>query len=96
LDGIDELVDALQTVTGSLNKLDALQPRLVDLIPPQIEIQEKNRDLTQSNYAINNGTNTQNAESTRTATELGKAFDDAKNDDSFYLPPEAFDNPAFK
>ncbi|AKC37961.1 membrane protein MmpL [Mycolicibacterium phlei] len=96
LDGIDELVDALQTVTGSLNKLDALQPKLVDLIPPQIEIQEKNRDLTQSNYAINNGTNTQNEESTRTATELGKAFDDAKNDDSFYLPPEAFDNPAFK
>jgi RND superfamily putative drug exporter len=27
---------------------------------------------------------------------MGKAFDDAKNDDSFYLPPEAFDNPDFK
>jgi RND superfamily putative drug exporter len=23
----------------------------------------------------------------------GQAFDDAKNDDSFYLPPEVFDNP---
>ena len=29
------------------------------------------------------------------ATALGKAFDDAKNDDSFYLPPDAFDNAAF-
>ncbi len=27
---------------------------------------------------------------------MGEAFDDAKNDDSFYLPPEAFDNPEFK
>jgi RND superfamily putative drug exporter len=27
---------------------------------------------------------------------MGKAFDEAKNDDSFYLPPEAFDNPDFK
>jgi len=27
---------------------------------------------------------------------MGKAFDTAKNDDSFYLPPEVFDNPDFK
>jgi len=27
---------------------------------------------------------------------MGQAFDKAKNDDSFYLPPEAFDNPDFK
>ncbi len=27
---------------------------------------------------------------------MGKAFDEAKNDDSFYLPPEVFDNPDFQ
>ena len=27
---------------------------------------------------------------------MGKAFDASKNDDSFYLPPEVFDNPEFK
>ena len=27
---------------------------------------------------------------------MGKAFDEAKNDDTFYLPPEVFDNPDFK
>ena len=27
---------------------------------------------------------------------MGQAFDDAKNDDTFYLPPEAFDNPDFQ
>ena len=30
------------------------------------------------------------------ATAHGRAFDAAKNDDTFYLPPEAFDNPDFK
>ena len=27
---------------------------------------------------------------------MGQAFDTSKNDDSFYLPPEVFDNPDFK
>ena len=27
---------------------------------------------------------------------MGKAFDEAKNDDSFYLPPEVFENPDFQ
>jgi RND superfamily putative drug exporter len=35
-------------------------------------------------------------ELTRNSTEMGKAFDEARNDDSFYLPPEVFDNPDFK
>jgi putative drug exporter of the RND superfamily len=30
------------------------------------------------------------------ATVVGEAFDAAKNDDSFYLPPEAFGNPEFQ
>ena len=34
--------------------------------------------------------------STQDATAMGQAFDDAKNDDSFYLPPEIFQNPDFQ
>ena len=30
------------------------------------------------------------------STAMGEAFDASKNDDSFYLPPEVFDNPDFK
>ncbi len=68
----------------------------MSLIPPQLDVQEANRDLLQSNYATTGGTNTQSPEALKTATALGKAFDDSKNDDSFYLPPEAFDNADFK
>jgi RND superfamily putative drug exporter len=36
LDGIDALTEQLGSVTVSLDKLDALQPKLLALIPPQI------------------------------------------------------------
>jgi RND superfamily putative drug exporter len=96
LDGIAQLSDQFGKITASLDKLNALQPQLVSLIPPQIDVQKANRDLLQSNYATTGGTNAQSQEALENATALGKAFDDAKNDDSFYLPPEAFDNADFK
>ncbi|MFL0274375.1 RND family transporter [Mycobacterium sp. SMC-19] len=96
LDGISELSEKFGSITASLDNLDALQPQLVALLPPQIAIQERNRDLTLSNFATTGGINTQSEEALNNATAMGKAFDDAKNDDTFYLPPEAFDNADFK
>ncbi len=96
LDGISQLADKFGTITASLDKLDALQPQLVALLQPQIDIQERNRQLILNNYATNSGTNTQSQDALKNSTAMGQAFDDAKNDDSFYLPPEAFDNPDFK
>ncbi|WP_099021504.1 MMPL/RND family transporter [Mycolicibacterium palauense] len=96
IDGISKLSEQFSSITASLDKLDALQPQLLALLPPQIAIQERNRDLALSNYATTTGINTQSQEALENATAMGQAFDDAKNDDSFYLPPEAFDNPDFK
>jgi RND superfamily putative drug exporter len=96
VDGIDELSDQFQRITASLDKLDALQPQLVALLPPQIESQMTNLELTLSNYATNSGINNQSAFANDNPAALGQAFDKAKNDDSFYLPPEVFDNPDFK
>jgi RND superfamily putative drug exporter len=96
LDSIDQLSAQFEKLTASLDKLDAGQQKLVTLLPPQIADQEKNLGLTLSNYATNFGINAQTRANTDTATALGQAYDAAKNDDSFYLPPEAFDNPEFK
>jgi putative drug exporter of the RND superfamily len=96
IDGIDQLSDQFVKLTDSLDKLDAGQQKLVTLLPPQIADQEKNLGLTLSNFATNFGTNAQTRANTDTATALGQAYDAAKNDDSFYLPPEAFDNPELK
>ena len=51
LDGIDALTDQLANVTTSLDKLDSVQPKLLNLIPPQIASQLTNRDLIMTNYA---------------------------------------------
>ncbi|WP_375486595.1 RND family transporter [uncultured Mycobacterium sp.] len=96
LDGIDELADQFASITASLDKLDALQPQLVALIPPQINSQMTNLELTLSNYATNSGINNQSAYANDNPAAMGQAFDKAKNDDSFYLPPEVFSNPDFK
>jgi putative drug exporter of the RND superfamily len=96
LDSIDQLTEKFEDLTASLDKLDAIQPQLVGLIPPQIASQQTNRELVLSNYATTSGINEQTRNAIENATALGQAFDAAKNDDSFYLPPEVFDNPDFK
>src|SRR5262249_18058563 len=72
---------------------DALQPKLVALIPPQIATQQTNRDLSLTNYATTAGIDAQIAAALQNSTALGQAYDASKTDDSFYLPPEAFTNP---
>ena len=96
LDGIDELTDQLANVSGSIAKLDALQPKLLALIPPQIANQQTNRDLTMTNYATTAGIDDQTQAALQNSTALGQAYDASKTDDSFYLPPEAFSNPEFQ
>lgn len=96
LDGVDALSDQLARLTSSFEKLDALQPQLLELIPPQIASQQTNRELVLTNHSTMSGIYDQTAALIENATAMGQAFDAAKNDDSFYLPPEAFDNPDFK
>ncbi|MEV3901737.1 MMPL family transporter [Mycobacterium sp. NPDC050551] len=95
LDGIGELTDQLASVSGSIAKLDELQPKLLALIPPQIAVQETNRDLTMTNYATTSGIYDQTQKALENSTALGKAYDASKTDDSFYLPPEVFSNSEF-
>jgi putative drug exporter of the RND superfamily len=50
--------------------------------------------LTQ--YQSQRGQSDQQSAGSENATAMGDAFDAAKNDDTFYLPPEAFNNKDFK
>jgi len=96
LDGINDLTDQLANVSGSISKLDELQPKLLALIPPQIANQQTNRDLTMTNHATTSGIYDQTAAALQNSTQLGTAYNASKTDDSFYLPPEAFSNPEFQ
>jgi RND superfamily putative drug exporter len=95
-DSVDQLTEQFHSITASLDKLDALQPQLVALLPPQIDSQMTNLELTLNNYATNSGINNQSAFANDNPAAMGQAFDKAKIDDSFYLPPEVFNNAEFK
>ncbi|NLA37550.1 MAG: MMPL family transporter, partial [Actinobacteria bacterium] len=96
LDGVDSLTDQLAAVTGALDKLTAIQPQILALIPEQIASQERNKAIVERNYATQSGLLQQSAEALASANAMGQAFDKAKDDSSFYLPPEVFGNAEFK
>jgi putative drug exporter of the RND superfamily len=96
LDGVDKLTGDLGGLVKDTGRLDILMPQLISLLPPIIDATTTMRTMTMTMYSSFSGLLDQLDAAQQNATAMGKAFDAAKNDDSFYLPPEAFDNPDFK
>jgi RND superfamily putative drug exporter len=96
LDGIDELTDRTGAVQNNTDQLSALAPKLTALLPQTIATMKQSRDLSLASYNSQKSLLDQMEASNDTALAMGAAFDDAKNDDLFFLPPEAFTNPDFK
>ncbi|MGI9123522.1 MAG: MMPL family transporter, partial [Mycobacterium sp.] len=96
LDGVDKLSNQFDGITKAIDKLTAVQPEILALIPEQIASQERNKALVESNYATQSGLFAQSEEALKNSDAMGKAFDEAKDDSTFYVPPEVFDNSEFK
>ncbi|OBI26230.1 hypothetical protein A5709_07525 [Mycobacterium sp. E1386] len=96
LDGIDTLSDKLGELIVDLDKMDALLPQLLEIFPPSIAIAEDARNMLLTSYSTMNGTLGQMENQKENATAMGATFDAAKDDDSFYLPPDIFKNEDFK
>jgi RND superfamily putative drug exporter len=96
LDGVDTLSNDLGGLVKDTDTLDSLMPRLVALLPPIIDATKTMRAMTLAMYSTFTGLLQQMDAMQQNSTAMGQAFDAAKNDDSFYLPPEAFDNPDFQ
>ncbi|RDH79665.1 MMPL family transporter [Mycolicibacterium moriokaense] len=96
LDGIDELTDKTSAVQTNTDKLADIAPQLTALLPQTIATMKTSRDLALASYNSQKALIDQMEASNNTALAMGQSFDTAKNDDLFYLPPEAFDNPDFK
>jgi RND superfamily putative drug exporter len=96
LDGIDRLTDMTGAVQVNTDKLADIAPQLTALLPQTIATMKTSRDLALASYNSQKALIDQMEASNDTALAMGQSFDTAKNDDLFYLPPEAFDNPDFK
>jgi RND superfamily putative drug exporter len=96
LDGIDQVTDQLQSVTGDLDHMDQLLPQIQATLPPTIQSMKTMRDFMVASHSTMAGIQAHQQELAQGATLMGQYFDEAKNDDSFYLPPEVFQNPDFQ
>lgn len=61
LDGVDKLSNQFDGITKAIDKLTAVQPEILALIPEQIASQERNKTLVENNYATQQGLTAQSA-----------------------------------
>lgn len=95
-DGFDRLADNTKALSDAMGKLDVVTPQMAAQLPPLISLSTDIRNLMQTMRSTFDGMVTQMERMTDTAAAMGQTFDDAKNDDMFYLPPEAFTSPDFQ
>ncbi|GAA4537090.1 RND family transporter [Mycobacterium paraffinicum] len=96
-DGVDILADKMQQdLIPDLDKMDVLMPQLLEQYPTMIAIAEDMRSMILTMHSTMAGTLGQMTSNDKDAVAMGEAFDASKNDDSFYLPPDIFENADFK
>lgn len=96
LDGIDTMTDDIQALMPDMERLDSLMPQMVALMPSMIETMKSMKTISLTMYQSQKSQQDQQKAMQENQGAMGEAFDASKNDDSFYLPPEVFDNADFK
>jgi RND superfamily putative drug exporter len=96
IDGVDVLTSKMDELVIELDAMDQLLPQLLDVMPRLIANMESMHRMMLTMHSTMSGIFEVMNDSTQDTTAMGMAFDEAKNDDSFYLPPEVFQNPDFQ
>ncbi|OMC30573.1 hypothetical protein A5740_16265 [Mycobacterium sp. GA-1841] len=96
LDGIDTMTADFEGIVPDMDKMNALIPVMIANMQPMIATMKTMKTMMLTMQATQGGMQDQMAAMQDNSTAMGQAFDAAKNDDTFYLPPETFENPDFK
>ncbi|CAJ1579361.1 RND family transporter [[Mycobacterium] wendilense] len=96
LDGVDEISAKMHDLVVNLDKLNTLMPQMAAQFPAMIATMQSTRTMMLTMHSTMSGLLSQMEEMSDGATSMGKHFDAAQNDDSFYLPPEVFENKDFQ
>ncbi|MCV7346287.1 RND family transporter [Mycolicibacterium rhodesiae] len=96
LDGVDKMTDDIQQLLPDMHALDAVMPQMIPLMNSSIESMKRMRIMMLTQQATQAGQQDQQAALSENQAAMGAAFNDSLNDDTFYLPPEIFDNDEFK
>lgn len=96
VDGVYEQREKMHELVPHLDKIDTLLPQLNEQFPLIIAAMESVRTMVLAAHSTMSGIFSELDETNQNATAMGQAFDAARSDDSFYLPPEVFKNPDFQ
>ncbi|GBG36738.1 siderophore exporter MmpL4 [Mycobacterium montefiorense] len=96
VDGVDRIDEKLNTLVADVKGFDRLMPEMIAQLPPMIETMANMRTMMLTLHSTMSGIFNQMDDMTKHASAMGRAFDGSKNDDSFYLPPEVFENADFR
>ncbi|SOX55087.1 MMPL family transporter [Mycobacterium ahvazicum] len=96
LDGFDQLAEQFHYLTTDIKHTAKASRDLTELFPTLITTLKTTRGITLTLYQTFKAMINQMEAMSNTAIVMGQSFDQSKNDDFFYLPPEAFDNPDFQ
>jgi len=86
----------LKQTVADYGALDALMPQMVATFPKMITFMKSMRSMVLTMHSTMTSSMNQIDEMSQDATEMGRVFDEAKSDESFYLPPEVFKNKDFQ
>jgi RND superfamily putative drug exporter len=96
LDGFDQLAEQFHFLTADIKHTAQATHDLNALFPTLITTLKTTRGITLTLYQTFKAMIDQMEAMSNTAIVMGQSFDQSKNDDFFYLPPEAFQNPDFQ
>lgn len=97
LDGVDAVADQLGGLVKDLDQLNVILPQILVQFPEMLSIMKSMRAMLLTMHSTMAGVFGQMDDGSPDAsTAMGKAFDAAQNDDSFYLPPDVFKNADFQ
>jgi RND superfamily putative drug exporter len=96
IDGISLISDDFQAIVPDMQRMADLMPKMVATMPKQIASMKHQKQVLLNQYQMQKAQQDQTIAMQKTGTAMSEAFDAAKNDDSFYLPPEAFETADFQ
>ncbi|UJL27486.1 RND family transporter [Mycolicibacterium vanbaalenii] len=96
IDGVDQVSEKLDRIVENLDELNVLLPQIVAQFPEMIAIMQSMRTMMLSMHSTMSGIFGQMDSTGENPTAMGKAFDAAQNDDTFFIPPEVFQNKDFQ
>ncbi|WP_343574254.1 RND family transporter [Mycobacterium sp.] len=96
LDGVDEVSDKMRDLVKDMDQLDILMPQMLAQLLPMIETMQSMRTMLLTMHSTMAGIFGQMDEQSTNASAMGRAFDTAKDDDSFYIAADIFKNKDFQ